>query len=246
MGGRIKNMDPINFKLEQVDNSLGTTGKPFSVVGTEVHGVFMILAWTIFAGISLFTARNGKSVFTSEKYMQKQSWFLIHVGMNMCIFIFTLIATLVIFAARDWKWIVNERPAGSNNSTHAILGITVVSLLGVNFILGFTRPDKQAKFRPLWEIMHSIVGNGASGIGVAAIVMGLNLFRGFKTPGIDVGMTWPAILVIVIKAIEFCFDLVCGYIRVKKIDSNLPKILWYVNLISAVCMGIAVIVGVFY
>ena len=125
----------INFTAEKTPQAAPTiTGKPFSIVGTEVHGVFMILAWSIFAGISLFTARNGKAVFNSEKVLQKQSWFLIHVGMNSFILIFTLIATLVIFAARDWAWVGSMRPAGSDNRTHVCLGITVVALLGANFI----------------------------------------------------------------------------------------------------------------
>ena len=125
----------VNFTAEEeTTQAPPPTGKSFTIVGTEVHGIFMILAWSIFAGISLFTARNGKAVFNSEKVLQKQSWFLIHVGMNSFILIFTLIATLVIFAARDWAWIGSMRPAGSDNRTHACLGITVVALLGANFI----------------------------------------------------------------------------------------------------------------
>jgi len=236
----------VNFTAEE-QTQAAPTGKPFSVIGTEVHGVFMILAWSIFAGISLFTARNGKAVFNSEKVLQKQSWFLIHVGMNSFILIFTLIATLVIFAARDWAWVGSMRPAGSDNRTHVCLGITVVALLGANFILGLIRPDKSGKLRPLWEICHSLFGNAAHIIGISAIVIGLNLFRGFS--GLDgtnpPAISWPAILVIVAVCFEALFDLICGVIRYKKIESKLPEYLWYVNTTLTAIMGIAAIIGIF-
>jgi len=205
----------------------------------------MILAWGVFAGISLFTAKNGKDVFKNETFAGRQDWFMIHVGMNACIFVFTLIATLVIFAARDWSWIGSARPVGSNNHTHAVLGITVIALLGANVVLGLIRPDKSAKMRPLFEIFHSLFGNAAHSIGIAATVYGLNLFRGFR--GLDLAgtFTWPAILIIVAHAVDKLFDLVCTVIRYKKIDSKLPEYFWYVSTGLTTVMGIAAIVGVF-
>lgn len=242
---RMTRAGEIDFKAGEQEEEVGSTGKPFSVVGTEVHGVFMILAWAIFAGISLFTAKNGKIVFNSETFKGRQDWFMIHVGMNVCIFVFTLIATLVIFAERDWAWIGSARPVGSDNHTHAVLGITVISLLAANMILGLIRPDKAAKMRPLFEIFHSLFGNAAHSIGIAAIVIGLNLFRGFN--GLDPAgtFTWPAILIIVAHVVETLFDIVCAVIRYKKIDSKLPEYFWYISSSLTTVMGIAAIVGIF-
>jgi hypothetical protein len=241
---RMTRAGEINFKNELAEEVV-STGKPFAVVGTEVHGVFMILAWGIFAGISLFTAKNGKDVFKNETFAGRQDWFMIHVGMNACIFVFTLIATLVMFAARDWAWIGSQRPVGSSNHTHAVLGITVIALLGANVILGLIRPDKSAKMRPLFEIFHSLFGNAAHSIGIAAIVFGLNLFRGFfglDPPGT---FTWPAIIIIVAHAVDKVFDLVCAVIRYKKIDSKLPEYFWYISTGLTTVMGIAAIAGIF-
>jgi len=242
---RMTRAGEVDFKAGELEEEVVSTGKPFALVGTEVHGVFMILAWSIFAGISLFTAKNGKTVFKAETFAGRQDWFMIHVGMNACIFIFTLIATLVIFAARDWKWIGSARPVGGDNHTHASLGITVIALLGANVVLGLIRPDKSAKMRPLFEIFHSLFGNAAHSIGIASIVYGLNLFRGFN--GLDTAgsFTWPAILIIVAHAVDKVFDLTCAVIRYKKIDSKLPEYFWYVSTGLTTVMGTAAIVGIF-
>ena len=78
-------------------------------------------------------------------------------------------------------------------------------------------------------------------------MIGLNLFRGFT--GLDgtnpPAVSWPAILVIVAVCVEALFDLICGVIRYKKIESKIPEYLWYVNTTLTAIMGIAAIIGIF-
>jgi hypothetical protein len=91
-----------------------------------------------------------------------EAWFLAHrvmAGLTMTLLIAALVSA---FAYVDSHF----------SKPHHWVGLAAAAVLCINPFLGLLRPAKEHKSRPLWFAAHRVVGYGALGLGLVAMILG--------------------------------------------------------------------------
>ncbi|ETN84782.1 hypothetical protein NECAME_17003 [Necator americanus] len=92
------------------------------------HGIMMVLSWSIFLSTGILFARHMKGHFPNSTLCGLKLWFHFHRTLNMIGIAGTIAAFVVVFVAKDWRWVGPKayQSAELNNrwgSVHAMLGL---------------------------------------------------------------------------------------------------------------------------
>ncbi|XP_023326976.1 putative ferric-chelate reductase 1 homolog [Eurytemora carolleeae] len=139
-----------------------------SKVLLKVHGLAMIAAWVGCAGTGMMIARYFKNTWKGTKVMGTDVWFTAHRSLMMSAVLFTAIGLiLVMIHNKGWNYTAES----IRNNPHPALGLATVILAFMQPVMAVFRPHPGTKFRPIFNWGHTIVGNAAFSIGIAAIFL---------------------------------------------------------------------------
>ncbi|KAL5021328.1 hypothetical protein ScPMuIL_000483 [Solemya velum] len=87
---------------------------------TQIHGILMLIAWTVFAGISTIVARYFRDAFDGQKLCGTKIWFQVHRYCAVMVFLLSAASFILIFVKVNGL----SKAAG----LHSYLGITVMCM----------------------------------------------------------------------------------------------------------------------
>jgi len=157
--------DKYNFTGPIVDSSAAIQGLNKLV---KAHGILMILAWMIFASFGVLLPKYYKATWPRSKWCGKAIWFQLHQPVMIIVLFLTTAAFIIIFV-RVRKY--SQLPAPTN--AHPPIGIIVMILTLINPLMAAVRCEPTARRRPIFNVLHSIVGYLVHFASVVAILLGL-------------------------------------------------------------------------
>ncbi|KAK4364174.1 hypothetical protein RND71_015532 [Anisodus tanguticus] len=123
----------------------------------KTHGVLGILGWGLFSPFGAIFARYLKS---------QKSWYYVHVSAQFIGFILGLAG--VVLGLQLHNKLQVHIPA------HEGIGILVLVLSILQVLAFFLRPDRDSKYRKLWNLYHGWVGRIALFIAAVNMVLGMD------------------------------------------------------------------------
>ncbi|CAF0731294.1 unnamed protein product, partial [Brachionus calyciflorus] len=167
----------------------------------KAHGILMVLAWMMCVPLAIVLSRYYKFLLPNFKILEVAFWFNAHRVLMIFTLVVSIIAFLVVLAQLDWKWVDAE-----NNETamaHSIFGIIVISISFLQIIMGLFRPDKDAKFRPVFNWTHRITGISLFILAIVSIYLGVCIKKmNLKSVGWGIFLGWNIWFVIYIGILE--------------------------------------------
>jgi len=147
------------------------------------HGIMAVIAWAFLTPIAIASSFL-RSLFSTPL------WFKIHMYFNCITFVLTLTAFILAVAntPRE-KWF---------GKPHFVSGWVLMGLLTFNVLAGIFRPNankdlraksvseqvkntlngvKGCKIRPIWEVLHKLIGYGTLGLALLQMQSGLKLWK---------------------------------------------------------------------
>lgn len=160
---------------------------------TIAHGALMIVAWIGTAAIGIFIARFFKNSWNERKVCGTEVWFFWHIFFQVITWILTIIAIILIFVdVGEWR-----------TTTHAILGMIVMSFAILQPIVAIFRPKPTSTKRPIFNFIHKFFGN------FTHILAFITIYFAVALPGADL-VDWTIYIIIAFVAFYFFMQLVLG------------------------------------
>ncbi|KAE9549450.1 hypothetical protein FO519_007344 [Halicephalobus sp. NKZ332] len=179
----------------------GGTG-PFSLTGStkvflvKLHGIFMLIGWFGMVAIAIFSARYLRPAIPYSKINGLHVWFHLHRGINIGAVVLIILATVLIFVAKDLRWTGPRVDAPAEHNLRLGVIHSIVGLVAV--IIGFLQPfgallrcGPDHPRRPIFTWIHRSFG--FLGILLAVVAVFLALVR-FTSLWSDT--TWPRVIFI--------------------------------------------------
>ncbi|EPB80198.1 hypothetical protein ANCCEY_00753 [Ancylostoma ceylanicum] len=139
---------------------------PKAYQSAEIVGILMVLSWSIFLSTGILFARHMKGHFPNTTICGLKLWFHFHRTLNMIGIAGTIAAFVVVFVAKDWRWVGPKayQSAEINNrwgSVHAMLGLVACVVAWAQPLNAVFRchPDQRGRF--IFNIIHGFFGVGA-------------------------------------------------------------------------------------
>lgn len=132
---------------------------------TQIHGILMIVAWILFAGITTIVSRYYKTAM--EKLIcGSKLWFQVHRAAAFATFIITAASFVLIFVKVDGLT--------DDAEIHAYIGIAVMSAAVLQLLGGLLRPDPKHKLRPAFNWLHWFLGKTTHLLSAVALFFAFN------------------------------------------------------------------------
>ncbi|KAK6739198.1 hypothetical protein RB195_020952 [Necator americanus] len=146
------------------------------------HGIMMVLSWSIFLSTGILFARHMKGHFPNSTLCGLKLWFHFHRTLNMIGIAGTIAAFVVVFVAKDWRWVGPKayQSAELNNrwgSVHAMLGLIACVVAWAQPLNAVFRchPDQRGRF--LFNFIHGFFGAGSWLCAAAATMIAVVHFQ---------------------------------------------------------------------
>ncbi|KAK6919984.1 Cytochrome b561/ferric reductase transmembrane [Dillenia turbinata] len=153
-----KHDDRTTILVDFSSGSVSSAPEHIQIMKTS-HGVLGILGWVILLPAGAIIAR----------YLRHKDplWYYLHACIQFIGFIIVLAG--VVLGSKLYKEINARVPS------HRAIGIVSLVLSILQIMAFFLRPDKDAKFRRLWNLYHHWFGRIALFFGVVNIVIGIQI-----------------------------------------------------------------------
>lgn len=147
-----------------------------------IHGILMIVAWLWLIATAISSARYLRDHFPHTTPMGLKIWFHIHRTLNSIAVLVAIIAVLLIFIGKDWRWTgpAAGRTFGQNTSpgaVHSILGAIAVCLLLTQPIGALLRCSPDSRARPIFNWVHRSNGLVAYFLAFVALIIAVAYFH---------------------------------------------------------------------
>lgn len=167
--GRLSSSSSVNFLL------VGSVNTQYvDTVKIKAHGCLMVIAW-VFALTGILFARYYKETFLNFKLCNIDFWFVIHRPLMIVVSLVSIVALILILVQLDWKWLTLQ--SGSVSFSHSLFGIITISFSVIQVIMGTIRPDKDSKYRHIFNIAHRIIGLLCMLFAIVTLFLGVNIER---------------------------------------------------------------------
>lgn len=177
----------------------------------KIHGILMIIGWSIFLTTGILAARYFKGNWPNTKLCGLLIWFHLHRTLNIIGIGVTIAAFAIIFVAESWTWTgpsiykTDERNR-SWGSVHSILGLLACCVAWAQPIGAVFRCSPDSSFRIIFRLFHGTFGIlawlGALSATMIAVVHFKSLFTN-QTAALALYITYIAVTGIVIIINEF-------------------------------------------
>nr|KAG5704098.1 hypothetical protein BaRGS_017602 [Batillaria attramentaria] len=157
----------------------------------RTHAALMVVAWVTLVGLTTAMSRYFKPWLGKRVYCGTNMWFQVHRGAAVLAGLLTVSSVILIFVYIGGFTELEE-------NEHAIVGLTVASMVVVQILAGMLRPDKGDDSRPIFNWVHRILGQCAHILSAAAMFLAFYIryipavMRDF---GVAVLSTWVAVQV---------------------------------------------------
>jgi hypothetical protein len=128
----------------------------------------MLFGWLVFASFGMLLPRYFKLVWSDVKWCGKPVWFQLHQPCMVLALLLTAAGFIIIFCEAE-DYVRPPKPS----QAHSPLGIIVMILILINPIMAIFRCDPKARWRPIFNVCHFIVGLLAHLSAVVTIFLGL-------------------------------------------------------------------------
>lgn len=160
------------FSSVKIDIQSHTNTCGSKAIRIQLHGSFAIIAWMVMANLGFIIARYYKPLLPSKQCFGADVWFLIHRILMVSASILTITAFIIIIYDHTGKFDVGST---SFQNAHPYIGIIIFCFVIINPAIGFLRPAKDHRFRPVFYWMHFSIGCGAMLLALINISIGLRL-----------------------------------------------------------------------
>ncbi|RUS81868.1 hypothetical protein EGW08_010391 [Elysia chlorotica] len=160
-----KDMPPTTFSSVVIKEPGIYRGTAYPVL-IKLHATFMMVAWILLSGLVTVIARHYREFMPKKRLFGTKVWFQMHRGLAVLVAILTVLAVIMIFAARG---MITKAAA-----PHAVCGLIVVVFLILQIIAGILRPDLSDKRRIIFNWGHRILGN------LTHLLAAITMFLAFK------------------------------------------------------------------
>ncbi|KAL4235511.1 DOMON domain-containing protein frrs1L [Mactra antiquata] len=178
---------------------IGSTAKNKLV---KAHGCLMIIAWVLFTGIGIVSARYYKNVWGDKTFLDLKIWFQIHRGCMISAVLLDVIAFIIIFIEVKGYSEIPSIPGKEYLQSHPVLGIIVTLLCLANPIMALFRPGGDHKRRPIFNWAHWGVGMSAYILSAICICFGFKLGKS-STPDYAVYIMIVYVLYVILFDVVF-------------------------------------------
>uniref|UniRef100_A0A158PB71 Cytochrome b561 domain-containing protein n=1 Tax=Angiostrongylus cantonensis TaxID=6313 RepID=A0A158PB71_ANGCA len=142
-------------------------------ISSEISGILMTLAWSIFIGTAILFARHMKEHFP-DSY---------HRTLNMIGIAGTIAGFVAVFVANDWRWIgpkANQSAEQNRQwgSVHAMLGLIACVVAWAQPLNAVFRCHPEDKGRFIFNWIHGFLGFGAWLCAASATMIAVVHFAG--------------------------------------------------------------------
>uniref|UniRef100_A0A0N4ZC56 Cytochrome b561 domain-containing protein n=1 Tax=Parastrongyloides trichosuri TaxID=131310 RepID=A0A0N4ZC56_PARTI len=177
----------------------------------QIHGILMIIAWSVFLTTGILAARYLKGNWPNTKLCGILIWFHLHRTLNIIGIGATIASFAIIFVSKDWTWkgpsiYKTKEENESWGSIHSILGLLACCIAWAQPIGAVFRCSPDSSFRIIFRIIHGFFGIlswlGALAATMIAIVHFKSLYTN-STAALALYITFIAVLGIVIIVNEF-------------------------------------------
>ncbi|XP_078317557.1 putative ferric-chelate reductase 1 homolog [Crassostrea virginica] len=134
-----------------------------------LHGVFMVLAWMVFAPVGIFTAKFFR---TNKAICGQKLWFQVH--RSCMILVLACTATGIIAIVADMKGFSNVNITVDYRNIHPVIGITTLCLCVGNALVSLCRCAPEEKRRIIFNRVHRLCGL------ISCILAGINIALGTR------------------------------------------------------------------
>uniref|UniRef100_A0A0N5C8Y4 ascorbate ferrireductase (transmembrane) n=1 Tax=Strongyloides papillosus TaxID=174720 RepID=A0A0N5C8Y4_STREA len=177
----------------------------------QIHGILMILGWSIFLTTGILAARYLKGNWPNTKICGLLIWFHLHRTLNIIGIGATIASFAIIFVAEEWRWAgpsiyKTDEQNQSWGSVHSILGLLACCIAWAQPIGAVFRCSPDSTFRIIFRLLHGFFGIlawlGALAATMIAIVHFKSLYTN-STAALALYITYIVATGIVILANEF-------------------------------------------
>lgn len=117
---------------------------------TQIHGILMLSAWILLAGITTIVSRYYKVLGNESMLFGSKYWFQIHRACAVLVWTLTATSFVIIF--------VKVKALSELAELHSYIGIALMSACTLQMLGGLCRPDLDSKVRPVFNIGHWLLG----------------------------------------------------------------------------------------
>lgn len=136
----------------------------------KAHGILMILAWCFFGTVGLLMTKYYKPMWPNKRFYGQRYWFVAHFNCMAWLFIFVLIAFILIFVEAGGYSKVDYFPLDA----HPVMGIIIFCCVIINPIIALLRPADDHDCRPCVNWIHWAFGTVAWCLAIPNMFIGMS------------------------------------------------------------------------
>ncbi|XP_061175117.1 pikachurin-like [Saccostrea echinata] len=136
----------------------------------KAHGILMILAWCFFGTVGLLMTKYYKPMWPNKRFYGQRYWFVAHFNCMAWLFIFVLIAFILIFVEAGGYSKVDYFPLDA----HPVMGIIIFCCVIINPIIALLRPADDHDCRPCVNWVHWAFGTVAWCLAIPNMFIGMS------------------------------------------------------------------------
>eukprot|EP00968_Pinguiococcus_pyrenoidosus_P022431 scaffold3227_cov239-Pinguiococcus_pyrenoidosus.AAC.2 len=147
------------------------------------HGALLSIAWYVYAPLSAILAVVKHSNAFPDMAGDLHH---LHVGASIAVGVNTVAGVVVLMASSE-SVLDNESDEENDGYTHAVLGLFVTALVGLQILMGFFRPPAEKGSRPglrrtMFNWTHRVAGHAVLALGQVEVLLGIQLVsdRGYR------------------------------------------------------------------
>lgn len=159
----------VNLATGALVNIGGTSGYPL----IKAHGILMILSWVVCASFAVLMPRYCKKAWPGKKIAGIPVWFRLHQFFMYTSLLLSVAGFIVIFINARGYCYYEQLP----QKAHPPLGITTTILLILNPIMAAFRPAPTSSKRPIFNMLHFLVGLSAHVLSVVTLYIGVYMTK---------------------------------------------------------------------
>lgn len=130
----------------------------------------MILAWCFFGTVGLLMTKYYKPMWPNKRFYGHRYWFIAHFNCMAWLFIFVLIAFILIFVEAGGYSKVDYFPLDA----HPVMGIIIFCCVIINPIIALLRPADDNDCRPCVNWVHWAFGTVAWCLAIPNMFIGMS------------------------------------------------------------------------